>query len=86
MGRVDLGKVNTAVVLEKLRLEPLGMSDNVAIKLLEELASSASVVSTWSFAGAAKLRNGIGLQDYGRSRARRTTSPSTLPAAATPLK
>jgi len=47
MGRVDLDKVNTAVVLkysEKPRLDPFGMSGTVALKLLEELASSASVV------------------------------------------
>jgi hypothetical protein len=47
MGRVDLDKVNTAVVLkysEKPQLDPFGMSGAVAIKLLEELASSASIV------------------------------------------
>jgi hypothetical protein len=47
MGRVDLDKVNTAVVLkysEKPQLDPFGMSGAVALKLLEELASSASVV------------------------------------------
>lgn len=47
MGRVDLDKVNTAVVLkysEKPRLDPFGMSGTVALKLLEELASSASIV------------------------------------------
>lgn len=47
MGRVDLDKVNTAVVLkysEKPRLDPFGMSGTVALKLLEELASTASIV------------------------------------------
>jgi hypothetical protein len=47
MGRVDLDKVNTAVVLkysEKPQLDPFGMSGTVALKLLEELATSASVV------------------------------------------
>ena len=47
MGRVDLDKVNTAVVLkysEKPRVDPFGMSGTVAMKLLEELASSASIV------------------------------------------
>ncbi|MFM9959041.1 MAG: BLUF domain-containing protein [Phycisphaerales bacterium] len=47
MGRVDLDKVNTAVVLkysEKPQLDPFGMSGAVARKLLEELASSASIV------------------------------------------
>jgi hypothetical protein len=47
MGRVDLDRVNTAVVLkysEKPLLDPFGMSGAVALKLLEELASSASVV------------------------------------------
>jgi hypothetical protein len=47
MGRVDLDKVNTAVVLkysEKPRLDPFGMSGSVALKLLEELASTASIV------------------------------------------
>ncbi len=47
MGRVDLDKVNTAVVLkysEKPRLDPFGMSGAVALKLLEELASTASIV------------------------------------------
>jgi hypothetical protein len=47
MGRVDLDKVNTAVVLkysEKPRLDPFGMSGPVALKLLEELASTASIV------------------------------------------
>jgi hypothetical protein len=47
MGRVDLNKVNTAVVLkysEKPRLDPFGMSGAVALKLLEELASTASIV------------------------------------------
>lgn len=47
MGRVDLDKVNTAVVLkysEKPRLDPYGMSGSVALKLLEELASAASIV------------------------------------------
>ena len=47
MGRVDLDKVNTAVVLkysEKPRLDPFGMSGSAALKLLEELASSASIV------------------------------------------
>ena len=47
MGRVDLDKVNTAVVLkysEKPRLDPFAMSGAVALKLLEELASSASIV------------------------------------------
>ena len=47
MGRVDLDKVNTAVVLkysEKPRLDPFGMSGAVALRLLEELASTASIV------------------------------------------
>lgn len=47
MGRVDLDKVNTAIVLkysEKPRLDPFGMSGSVALKLLEELASNASIV------------------------------------------
>jgi hypothetical protein len=47
MGRVDLDKVNTAVVLkysEKPRLDPFSMSGSVALKLLEELASTASIV------------------------------------------
>lgn len=47
MGSVDLDKVNTAVVLkysEKPRVDPFGMSGSVALKLLEELASSASIV------------------------------------------
>jgi hypothetical protein len=47
MGRVDLEKVNTAVVLkysEKPRVDPFGMSGAVALKLLEELANSASIV------------------------------------------
>lgn len=47
MGRVDLDKVNTAVVLkysEKPRVDPFGMSGTVALKLLEELASTASIV------------------------------------------
>jgi hypothetical protein len=47
MGRVDLDKINTAVVLkysEKPRLDPFGMSGSVTLKLLEELASSASIV------------------------------------------
>lgn len=47
MGRVELDKVNTAIVLkysEKPQLDPFGMSGSVALKLLEELASSASIV------------------------------------------
>lgn len=47
MGRVDLDKVNTTVVLkysEKPQLDPFGMSGSVALKLLEELASTASIV------------------------------------------
>lgn len=47
MGRIDLDKVNTAVVLkysEKPRLDPFGMSGAIALKLLEEPASAASIV------------------------------------------
>ncbi len=47
MGRVDLDRVNTAVVLkysERPRLDPFGISGRVALTLLEELASTASIV------------------------------------------
>jgi Sensors of blue-light using FAD len=47
MGRVDLDKVNAAIVLrysEKPKLDPFRLSGVVAFKLLEELASSASIV------------------------------------------
>jgi hypothetical protein len=47
MGRVDLNKVNTAIVLkysEGPKLDPMRMSGVVALKLLEELASTASIV------------------------------------------
>ena len=44
---VDLDEVNTAVVLkysEKPRLNPIGMSDTLGLKPLEDQASSASLV------------------------------------------
>lgn len=47
MGRVDLNKVNAAIVLkysETPKLDPFEMSGIVALKLLEELASTASIV------------------------------------------
>lgn len=47
MGRVDLDRVNTAIVLkysERPRLDPFGISGRTALTLLEELASTASIV------------------------------------------
>lgn len=47
MGRVDLDKVNAAIVLkysETPKLDPFQMTGIVALKLLEELASTASIV------------------------------------------
>lgn len=47
MGRVDLDRVNTAIVLkysERPRLDPFGISGHTALTLLEELASTASIV------------------------------------------
>jgi len=47
MGRVDLDRVNTAIVLkysERPRLDPFGISGRAALTLLEELASTASIV------------------------------------------
>ena len=47
MGRVELDKVNAALVLkysEKPKLDPFRMSGRVALTLLEELASTASIV------------------------------------------
>jgi hypothetical protein len=47
MGRVDLDRVNTAIVLrysELPRLDPFKISGAVALKLLEELVSTASIV------------------------------------------
>jgi len=47
MGRVDLNKVNAAIVLkysETPKLDPFEMSGIVALKLLEELESTASIV------------------------------------------
>lgn len=47
MGRVDLEKVNTAVVLkysELPRLDPFSISGAVAVTLLDELMSTAAIV------------------------------------------
>jgi hypothetical protein len=47
MGRIDLDKVNAAVVLkysEKSSLDPFSISGKSAMKLLEELASTASIM------------------------------------------
>lgn len=47
MGRVDLAKVNTGVVLkysERPRLDPFTISGTVALTLLEELMSTAAIV------------------------------------------
>lgn len=49
MGRVDLAKVNTGIVLkysEKPRLDPFSISGPVALRLLEDLMSSASIVGS----------------------------------------
>ena len=48
MGRVDLSKVNMSVVLkysERPRLDPFTISGGAALALLEELISTAAVVS-----------------------------------------
>ncbi len=48
MGRVDIDKVNRSVILrysEKPQLDPYTMTGDAAVKLLEELASSAAVSS-----------------------------------------
>ncbi len=47
MGRVDLDKLNIGVILkysEKPRLDPFAVSGRVALALLEELMSTASIV------------------------------------------
>jgi len=47
MGRVDLDKVNAGIILkysETTRLDPFMISGGVALTLLEELVSSASIV------------------------------------------
>jgi hypothetical protein len=47
MGRVDLDKVNASVVLkysEKTKLDPCRISGRTALKLLQELVSTASIV------------------------------------------
>jgi len=47
MGRVDLDKVNAGIILkysEKPRLDPFMISGRVALTLLEELGSSASIM------------------------------------------
>ncbi|MDZ4831839.1 MAG: BLUF domain-containing protein [Phycisphaerae bacterium] len=47
MGRVDLDKVNAGIILkysETTRLDPFMISGSVALTLLEELVSSASIV------------------------------------------
>ncbi|MFZ4573776.1 MAG: BLUF domain-containing protein [Phycisphaerales bacterium] len=47
MGRVDLDRVNAAIVLkysDKPRLDPFRISGRVAMQLLEELVSTASIV------------------------------------------
>lgn len=46
MGRVDLDKLNAGVILkysEKLQLDPFRISGRIALALLEELISTASV-------------------------------------------
>ena len=48
MGSVDLNKVNLSSILrysEKAELDPFSMSGRSALALLEELASSAAIVS-----------------------------------------
>lgn len=48
MGRVDLKRVNLSTILrfsEKARLDPFSMSGMGALALLEELASTAAIVS-----------------------------------------
>lgn len=47
MGRVDLDKLNVGVILkysEKPRLDPFAVSARVALALLEELMSTASIM------------------------------------------
>jgi len=47
MGRIDLNKVNAGLVLkysEKARLDPFSISGSAALKLLEELMRTASMV------------------------------------------
>jgi len=47
MGRVDLDRVNAAIVLKyapRPRLDPFALSGRVAVLLLEELMSTASIV------------------------------------------
>ncbi len=47
MGRVDLDKVNAGIILkysEKPRLDPFMISGGVALTLLEELVSCASII------------------------------------------
>lgn len=48
MGRVDLGRINTSTVLkysERPRLDPFAISGRAALALLEELISTAAIVS-----------------------------------------
>ena len=48
MGSVDINKVNRSMILrysEKPQLDPYTMTGDAAVKLLEELASSAAVTS-----------------------------------------
>lgn len=48
MGRVDLNKVNLSTILrfsEKAELDPFSMSGRAAFKLLEELESTAAILS-----------------------------------------
>jgi hypothetical protein len=48
MGRVDLNRINTSTLLkysERPRLDPFTMSGPVALALLEELISTAAIVS-----------------------------------------
>lgn len=55
MGRADLAKVNPGVVLrfsEKPQLDPLRIPGRVAVALLEELMSSASILGGSGASGA----------------------------------
>ncbi len=48
MGRVDLGRINMGTVLkysERPRLDPFAISGRMALALLEELISTAAIVS-----------------------------------------
>jgi hypothetical protein len=48
MGRVDLGRINMSTVLkysEQPRLDPFAISGRVGLALLEELISTAAIVS-----------------------------------------